>query len=307
MTEQPSTDPLPSLSDHLARHVVAIGAGVVVVHGRHGPPFSGFVWRRGAIVTAEEALEADKDITITVPDGRRIGATLAGRDPTTDVAVLRVTDSEDLAPLAASTRSDLGAGHLALAVGRRPEGVIAHVGAVSVVGAPWRSMRGGHIARFLRLDLRLDHRAEGGALVDLRDGRAFGMAVYGPRGSVLGIPMETIERVAERLLAHGRIGRGYLGLGLRPVHLDEETVRRLGLAKPYGLMVVSVEVDGPAHKAGVLQGDVLTAWDGQPVRRLRDVLERIGPDSVGQTATLSIGRAGQPASAQVTIVERHVA
>ena len=110
--------------------------------------------------------------------------------------MLRVTDSEDLAPLAASTRSDLGAGHLALAVGRRPEGVIAHVGAVSVAGAPWRSMRGGHIARFLRLDLRLDHRAEGGALVDLRDGRAFGMAVYGPRGSVLGIPMETIERVA---------------------------------------------------------------------------------------------------------------
>ena len=85
------------------------------------------------------------------------------------------------------------------------------------------------------------------------------------------------------------------------------TVRRFGLAKPYGLMVVSVEVDGPAHKAGVLQGDVLTAWDGQPVRRLRDVLERIGPDSVGQTATLSVVRAGQPTSAQVTIVERHVA
>ena len=221
--------------------------------------------------------------------------------------MLRVSDSEDLAPLATSTRSDLGAGHLALAVGRRPEGVIAHVGAVSVAGGPWRSMRGGHIARFLRLDLRLDHRAEGGALVDLRDGRAFGMAVYGPRGSVLGIPMETIERVAERLLAHGRVGRGYLGLGLRPIRLEEETVRRLGLAKPYGLMVVSVDVDGPAHKAGVLQGDVLTAWDGQPVRRLRDVLERIGPDSVGQTATLSIVRAGQPASAQVTIVERHVA
>src|SRR5215204_7111825 len=100
MTEQPSTDPLPLLSDHLAGHVAAIGAGVVAVHGRHGPPFSGFVWRRGAIVTAEEALEADEDITITVPDGRRIGATLAGRDPTTDVAVLRVTDSEDLACIA---------------------------------------------------------------------------------------------------------------------------------------------------------------------------------------------------------------
>ena len=96
MTEQPSTDPLPLLSDHLAYHVAGIGAGIVAVHGRHGPPLSGFVWRRGAIVTAEEALEADEDITITVPDGRRIGATLAGRDPTTDVAVLQVADSEDL-------------------------------------------------------------------------------------------------------------------------------------------------------------------------------------------------------------------
>jgi S1-C subfamily serine protease len=307
MTEQPSTDPLPLLSDHLARNVAAIGSSIVAVHGRHGPPFSGFVWRRGAIVTAEEALEVDEDITITVPDGRRIGATLVGRDPTTDVAVLRSTESDDLAPLPASTRSDLGAGHLALAVGRRPEGVIAHVGAVSVAGGPWRSMRGGHIARFLRLDLQLDHRAEGGALVDLRDGRAFGMAVYGPRGSVLGIPMETIERVAERLLAHGRIGRGYLGLGLRPIRLDEETVRRLHVAKPYGLMVVSVDVNGPAHKAGVLQGDVITAWDGEPVRRLGDVLERLGPDSVGHTATLSLVRAGQPASAQATIVERNVA
>src|SRR4051812_49551947 len=125
MTEQPSRDPLPLLSDDLARHVAAIGAGVVAVHGRHGPPFSGFVWRRGVIVTAEEALEADEDITITVPDGRRIGATLAGRDPTTDVAVLRVTDSEDLAPLVARTRSDLRAGPLGPAVGRRAAGGVA--------------------------------------------------------------------------------------------------------------------------------------------------------------------------------------
>src|SRR5215216_3399384 len=78
MTEQPSTDPLPSLSDHLARHVAAIGAGVVAVHGRPGASFSGFVWRRGAIVTAEEALEADEDITITVPDGRRIRGDVGG-------------------------------------------------------------------------------------------------------------------------------------------------------------------------------------------------------------------------------------
>src|SRR5215203_5643567 len=155
MTEQPSTDPLPLLSDHLAYHVAGIGAGVVAVHGRHGPPFSGFVWRHGAIVTAEEALEADEDITITVPDGRRIGATLAGRDPTTDVAVLRVSDSEDLAPLVTSTGSDLGAGHLALAVGRRPEGAIAHVGAVSVAGGPWRSMRGGRAGLPGRLAERL--------------------------------------------------------------------------------------------------------------------------------------------------------
>jgi S1-C subfamily serine protease len=114
-------------------------------------------------------------------------------------------------------------------------------------------------------------------------------------------------------LAESRIiGHAYVRGVPSPFGCKLSLAARLGLAnnrdaKPYGLMVVSVEVDGPAHKAGVLQGDVLTAWDGQPVRRLRDVLERIGPDSVGQTATLSIVRAGQPASAQVTIVERHVA
>jgi S1-C subfamily serine protease len=229
---------------------------------------------------------------------------MAGRDPSTDVAVLRAKDIDEVAPIALNPADDVGPGNLAVAVGRRPEGTIAHFGAVSVAGGPWRSMRGGQIDRFMRLDLRLDTRAEGGVLLDARNGRAFGMAVYGPRRSVLAIPAPTIERVADHLLTHGRIGRGYLGLGLRPVRLDDDTARRLAIAEARGLIVVNVDPDGPAHRAGVLQGDVVMSWNGEPVRRVREVLDRLGPDCVGRAVSLSLVRAGQAASAQVAIIER---
>jgi S1-C subfamily serine protease len=306
MTDNPSST-LAAFSEELARRVAAVAPGLVAVHGRRGPSFSGFVWRTDAVVTAEEALESDDDIAVTAADGRDLKATLAGRDPSTDVAVLRVEGLDTVVPLAPAAADALQAGHLALAAGRRAEGPIAHLGAVAVAGAAWRSMRGGRIDRFLRLDMRLDARAEGGVLLDPRDGRVFGMAVHGPRRSVLAIPAATIERVAPRLLAEGRIARGYLGLGLQPVRLDEAVAKALGLEAARGLMVVGVDPEGPGRKAGVLQGDVVTAWDGEAVRRVRDVFERLGPDSIGNPAALALVRAGARASAEVAIVERPAA
>jgi S1-C subfamily serine protease len=306
MTDIPSST-LAAFSGELAQRVAAVAPGLVAVHGRRGPSASGFIWRKDAVVTAEETLESDEEITVTAADGQERKATLAGRDPSTDVAVLRVEGLDAVVPLAPAAADDLSAGHLALAAGRRAEGPIAHLGAVAVAGGPWRSMRGGRIDRFLRLDLRLDARGEGGVLVDLRDGRVFGMAVHGPRRSVLAIPAATIERVAERLLAEGRIARGYLGLGLQPVRLDEGVARALDLAVPRALMVVSVDPDGPGRRAGVVQGDVVAAWDGEPVRRVRDVFERLGPDSIGRPAALTLVRAGARAAAEVSVVERPAA
>jgi S1-C subfamily serine protease len=295
---------LAAFSDAIAARVAAVAPSLVVVRPRRGPTVSGFIWRAGVVVTAEEALEAD-EAEVVLADGSNAEATLAGRDPSTDVVILRVEAAQgSAAPLAGDVQPR--AGEVAIAVGRRPEGASAHLGIVSLAGGPWRSMRGGRIDARLQLDLRLDPRSEGGLVLD-HAGRAFAMAVFGPRRTVLGIPAATIERVADHLVRHGRVRRGYLGLGLQPVRLDDEAAQRLDPPRTRGLMAVRVDPDGPARQAGLLQGDVVTAWDGEPVERLRHVVERLGPDSVGRTATLAILRAGKPTTVSVTIAERPAA
>ncbi len=305
MSNQSAADPLLALSDRLADTVARAAAGIVTVEGGRRLTASGLVWRPGVVVTADEALEADEDIFVTLPDGRRIAATLAGRDPSTDIALLRI-EAADVPPLALATSAEPRPGQLAVAVGRRSEGPVAHLGMVSVAAGPWRSMRGGQIDRLIRLDLRLDPRSEGGAVLDAA-GQAIGMAVLGPRRSVLAIPAATIERVGEQLLARGRIARGYLGLGLQPVRLEEALARTLSLTDPRGVIVVSVDAQGPGQRAGILLGDVVTTWNGEPVRGVREVLRRLGPEAVGQTAELTLVRAGQAAAARITIGERPAA
>jgi S1-C subfamily serine protease len=302
MSNQSATDPLIALSDRLADTVARAAPGIVTVEGGRRLTASGLVWRPGVVVTADEALEADEDIFVTLPDGRRMAATLAGRDPSTDIAVLRIA-AADVPALPLSGTSEPRPGQLAVAVGRRTEGPVASLGIVAVAAGPWRSMRGGQIDRLIRLDLRLDPRSEGGAVLDA-GGQAIGMAVLGPRRSVLAIPAATIERVAEQLLARGRIARGYLGLGLQPVRLDEALARSLALADPRGVIVVSVDPQGPGHRSGVLLGDVVTAWNGEPVRGVREILRRLGSDAVGQKAELALVRAGKAALATVTVGER---
>jgi S1-C subfamily serine protease len=296
---------LAAFSDAIAAHVAAVAPALVTICPRRGPTISGFIWRTGVVVTAEEALETDEDIEVVLADGSGVEAKLAGRDPSTDVAILRVEAAQS-SPAPLTGDAPPRAGEVAIAVGRRPEGPSAHLGIVSLSGGAWRSMRGGRIDARLQLDLRLDPRSEGGLVLD-HAGRAFAMAVFGPRRTVLGIPAATIERVADHLLRHGRVRRGYVGLGLQPVRLNEEAAHRLDPPRRRGLMAVRVDPDGPARRAGVVQGDVVTAWDGEPVERVRHVVERLGPDSVGRTATLAILRAGKPTQTTVTIAERPAA
>jgi S1-C subfamily serine protease len=302
MSNQSTPDPIAALSNRIADTVARVAPSIVVVEAPRRTSQSGFVWRAGVVVTADEALEADEDISVILPEGQRVDATLVGRDPSTDVAVLRIADT-GVPALALNTGVAPRAGELALAVGRRREGPTANLGVVSVVGGPWRSLRGGQLERFVRLDLRLDRRSEGGVVLNAA-GEATGMAVFGPRRSVLSIPAVTIERVAEQLLARGRIARGYLGLGLQPIRIDEALARSLSLTEPRGVIVISVDPQGPGHRSGVLLGDVVTAWNGEPVRGLREILQKLGPDAVGQTAELAILRAGKAATASVTVGER---
>jgi S1-C subfamily serine protease len=292
------TAPVPSsllkdFSAEIARIVAGAAGWVVAIHS-HRSRSSGFIWRPGLVVTADEALAEEGEIAVTLPDGETRPAKLVGRDPSTDIALLRI-DRTDLAP-APLGADDIATGALAVLVGAEEGGPTAALGVVSRSGGPWRSLRGGEIDARLELDVALRRAAEGGLALDAA-GRAFGMTVFGPRRRALVIPSATIERVAPRLESHGRIARGYLGLGLHPVAVNGGA----------GAMVVSVDADGPGAAAGVRQGDVIVAWNGEPVRHLRSLLRALGPDSVGRTVTLGLRRAGEPAEVALTIAERPAA
>jgi len=285
-------NPLIALSDHAARLVATVAGATVSVQAGRQMRSSGIHWRSGVIVTAEEVLEADDDIKVTLPDGREVPAALAGRDPTTDVAVLRVAP-DGLAVAPTGDSAALRAGHVVIAVGSHGGSPVASLGIVSQVGGAWHSMRGGTIDALLRLDLRLGAGIEGGALVDTK-GRVLGMVVSGPRGRALAIPAATIDRAVDALLAKGYVGRGYLGAGLQPLRKGQGG----------GILVVSVDPQGPAARAGLLVGDIVTAWNATPISRVREVIHRLGPDSVGSAVDLSLSRGGAAAGLKVVIGER---
>jgi S1-C subfamily serine protease len=284
--------PLRQFSDALASAVAQAAKFVVAVHAPRSRS-SGFFWRPGLIVTADEALAEDGDFSVTLPGGETLAATLVGRDPSTDVALLRVERADVAPPIFASAAVSLGS--LALAVGADGAASIAALGVVSVAGPAWRSLRGGEIDARVELDLSLRRSAEGGLAVDASGG-AFGMVVFGPRRRILVIPAATIERVAGKLATHGRVPRGFLGLGLRTVKLDGDSGT--------GVFVMNVEAKGPGAAAGVRQGDIIVKWDGRPVRDVRAAVQALGSDSVGRMVKLSLLRAGEAMEVALTIGER---
>jgi S1-C subfamily serine protease len=283
---------LKVFSDAIARLVANAVPGVVSVHS-HRSRASGFIWRPGLIVTADETLADEGDISVGFADGETLPATLAGRDHTTDIALLRVNDTTR-APALLSTAA-VAAGSFAVTVGRDHDHPVVASGLVAVAAGAWRSMRGGDIDARIELDLRLRGIAEGGLAIDAT-GLATGMAVRGPRQTLV-IPSITIDRIAAKLAADGRIARGYLGLALQPVRVGEGV----------GAMVMGVEPDGPGAAASVRQGDIIVAWNGKPLEGVRALSHALGPDSVGTTAELSILRAGSPLTAKLTIGERPAA
>ena len=280
------------LSDALAGIVDRASSSVVAVHSTRSRS-SGFVWRQGLIVTADEALDDEGDITVVLPGGETLAANLVGRDPTTDVALLLVDRTNS--PSVTLESASVAAGALAWAVGSVQGAPMAAFGTVSFVGGAWRSFRGGEIDARIELDLSLRRAGEGGVALDA-SGRAFGMVVFGPRRRVLVIPAATIERVAATLETHGKVPRGYLGLGLQPTKVDGDD----GL----GVMVMSVDPKGPGAAAGVRQGDVIIKWNDQPIQGVRMLLRTLGPATVGSTVKLALRRVGEPAEVHLTLSDR---
>jgi S1-C subfamily serine protease len=291
MTESASLAQVQDLSAALARLVGIAAPSTVAIQSDHSRS-SGFFWRPGLIVTADEALSEEGDITVTLPGGDAIAARRVGRDHTTDIALLRVDRSDLPTPPLESLPVAVGA--LALAVGAEDGAPTAAFGVVSRSTGPWYSLRGGEIDARIELDLRMRRSAEGGLAIDAT-GHAVGMAVFGPRRRVLVIPSTTIQRVAARLEKYGHIPRGYLGLGFQLVAIE---------GGGRGVMVMNVDPHGPGAKAGVHQGDVIVAWNGEAIRQVRSLSRALGPDSVGQTVTLGLRRGGETKDVQLTIGTR---
>ena len=291
MTQSAQFSQIQDLSAAFARLVEIAAPGIVAVKSAHSRS-SGFFWRPGLIITADEALSEEDDFTVTLPRGETIAARLVGRDHSTDIALLRV-DRSDLPPVPLGTQP-VSVGTLAVAVGSEDGAPTAALGVVSCSSGPWSSLRGGEIDARIELDLRIRQSSEGGLAIDAT-GQSMGMTVFGPRRRVLVIPSATIERVAPRLEKYGHIPRGYLGLGFQLVAVEGGT---------RGVMVMKVEPEGPGAKAGVHQGDIIVTWNGEPIRHVRSVLRALGPDSVGQKVTLGVRRGGETKSVPLTIGER---
>ena len=280
---------LSSFSSALADVVARTRHAIVSVHS-HRSRATGFVWKPGLIVTADEALADEGEISVKLADGTARPASIAGRDHTTDIALLRF-DARDIAPAVLSpVVPDLGS--LSVVVAAEHGIPTAALGAVSLVGDRWRSLRGGEIDARIELGVRLPHSHQGGLVLNA-SGEVLGMAVQGVR-RVLVIPAATIDRVAGRLETHGRIARGYLGVGLQPVKLDD------GI----GAMVMSVDRSGPSAAAGIRQGDVIVGWNDEKLSGVRSLIRSLGPDGVGSVVDVAILRGGEPVRIKLTIGER---
>jgi len=301
-------DQLRAVSHGLAAAVEKVGASVVAVNARPRVPTSGVVWREGVVVSTNHTVQRDEDITVTLPAGTEAPATLVGRDPSTDLAVLRVEGAAatELKTAEVGDAAALRVGHLVLAVGRVSlRGVSAGLGIVGAAGGAWRTRRGGEIDRFLRLDLGIFLGFSGGALADA-EGRVVGVNTSAhARGGAMTIPASTVTRVVDALLQRGHIARGYLGIGTSyPVRLPEKIREELGLPAPTGLILLSVDADGPAGRAGLLLGDVLVALDGAPTRDTDDVQAALPGERVGQVVKATIVRGGAKLEVEITVGER---
>ncbi|MBV8728633.1 MAG: serine protease [Acidobacteriia bacterium] len=285
---------LATLSNNLAAVVERAGKSVVAVHARARFSSAGVIWGPGFIVTAEHTVRREEEITVTLPDGSDHPATLVGSDSGTDIAVLKLPASAGApAPLSSIEPRP---GHLALAIGRSENsGVNASLGIISAVSGSWRTWRGGRLDKYIRLDLTMYPSSSGAAVIDT-EGGLIGIATSGlSRIAGLAIPASTINRVADEILSRGHVARGYLGVGLQPVTLSDHRK---------GLIILSVEREGPADKAGLLVGDILVSLGGKPTGDTGDVQTALESTLVGQPIEAGLLRGGEARSISITIGER---
>jgi S1-C subfamily serine protease len=282
-------------SDSLAAAVEKAAQATVTVDARGRFPATGIIWSAdGEILTADHVVQRDENINVTLPDGQTHAARVLGRDPGSDLALLKIEAS---GLPTAELHDGLKVGHLVFAIGR-PSSVQATLGSVVALGGPVRG-RGRSIEAYVQSDVTMYPGFSGGPLVDA-SGRIVGLNSSAlARGASLAVPVAVLRQVAQALRDDGRVKRGFLGVSTQPVALAPATVEKLD--QETGLMVIAADPDGPAGKGGVLQGDVLVAVGDQPVTSIEDLQAALGPEAVGKATPLKVVRGGELKTLTVTI------
>jgi len=296
------TNTLAALSDGMADAVENVAASVVRVNGRRRRSGSGVVFAQNTVLTASHVLEREEDLSVETADGRTLSARFAGRDHSSDLAVLNVEDL-DIEP-AKPAEGEAKVGQISLAVGShsRGEGPRATLGVVSAVGGPVRTRRGPRLERFIQTDATPYPGFSGGPLIDAR-GNVLGILVSGwGRGAAFAIPADIAWRTAGTLSERGSVKRGYLGILSQPVRLPDG--QSLGLTQRGGLLVVGVEDGSPAGRGGLIVGDILATLDGQPVEDTDDLLVLLSGDRVGSPVPVKLVRGGELTEVEITVGER---
>jgi S1-C subfamily serine protease len=296
------TDQLVQFSDALAARVESTKPTAVAIRLAHERFVTGIVWQSDVVVASEQSLPRREEFEVVMTGGTVTTAKVAGRDSSTNIAVLRPQ-----APLASSsiTTNEARAGAIVIAIGADGTGgASARLGIVNIVGPEWHSSRGGLIDRRIALDVRLARSEEGGPIFDAA-GSCIGMSTFGPRGQVLVIPAATIDRIVPTLLKDGRVARGWLGVALQAVAVPDAL--RETVDQSSGLMVMSVVENGPAAQAGIVAGDIILSVDGTSTRRFRKIARHFGSENIGRKAELRVIRSGAVITVKTTIAERPAA
>lgn len=281
-------DQVQDWSKGIRQTVKATAQGVVALQNEDGSAASGIAWRKGYVISADEAV-GDR-VKVVTADGAILTAELAGRDPSTDLALFKADVGHH--PFEAATEAH--AGDFAIAVGRSATSELVAAGLIAETGGEWQSLSGGKIDRKIRLGFNLDRRAHGGAVVDAA-GRLIGLAAFGPRHRAIVIPVQTVERITALLEKSGTISRGYIGVQLHPLRDGQRRT---------GAVIVHLDKEGPAATAGLILGDCIARWNGEDVTGSRQIFRNLGPDSVGTTVSLGILRGGQPSTVDIVVGKR---
>jgi S1-C subfamily serine protease len=295
---------LETISGEFASAAEKVGSSVVAVHGRRWMPTSGIEWKKGVIVTVHHGVQRDEDIKVLLDGSRTVSAKLAGRDPSTDIAVLRIEEGSSVTPQFGDSTS-LRLGHLVLALGRTRRGdLVASSGIIGGISGEWRNRRGGQLDQHIRLDLALYPGFSGGPLLNAR-GEVVGINTRGlGHGRAVTLPVATVNRVVEELLEKGHIARPYLGIAMQPVEVPENMRSKLPAETRVGLLVINVENSGPAEKAGVLLGDVIFELGGKIVEHVDAIQDSLATAKIGDVLQIRVIRAGEIKPVSITLGER---